>query len=95
MTNVFDQQGNPPPNKRSQLPYRSYSVGQLAQIYYPYISPKSATRSLSRYIAVDTDLLGKLLAVGYHKGIRILTPAMVALIVQSMGSPAEFLQLTH
>ena len=83
------------PDQPSELPYQSYSVGALAHIYYPHVSQKSATRNLSRYILLDTELFAALLALGYHKGIRILTPAMVGLIVSSMGTPQDFNHLTR
>lgn len=73
--------------------YRSYAVGEIAVLYFPSISPGSATRNLSRYINLDEDLLARLRA-GYRKGIRILTPAMVADIVECMGKPSDFLSST-
>lgn len=75
------------------LAYRAYAVGEIAQLYYPHISPKSATRNLSRYIWGDNELLLRLQACGYHKGIRQLTPAMVAEIVSAMGKPSDFNQV--
>jgi hypothetical protein len=74
--------------------YRSYAVGEIAVLYFPSISPGSATRNLSRYINLDEDLLARLRAHGYRKGIRILTPAMVADIVECMGKPSDFLSST-
>lgn len=70
--------------------YRSYAVGEIAALYFPNISPGSATRNLSRYICLDEDLKNKLESLGYHKGIRILTPAMVGVIVEFMGRPSDF-----
>ncbi len=47
--------------------YRSYAVGEIAVLYFPSISPGSATRNLSRYINLDEDLLARLRAHGYAK----------------------------
>lgn len=70
--------------------FRVYSVKEISTKYYPLLQPNSATRSLTRVIWGDSELLRKLQSCGYKKGIRNLTPAMVKHIASYLGTPSEF-----
>ena len=66
---------------------RSYGYGELAQLYFPNITKKSATWQLRIWIVSSVLLCEKLEAVGYVKGKRLLTPIQVKLIVGEFGEP--------
>lgn len=66
---------------------RSYGYGELAQLYFPNITKKSATWQLRIWIVSSVLLCEKLEAVGYVKGKRLLTPMQVKLIVGEFGEP--------
>ena len=66
---------------------RSYGFGELAQLYFPNITKKSATWQLRIWIVSSVPLCEKLSDVGYVKGKRLLTPIQVKLIVGEFGEP--------
>jgi hypothetical protein len=66
---------------------RTYGFGELAQLYFPTITTKSATWQLRIWIVSSVSLCEKLEAVGYVKGKRLLTPMQVKLIVGEFGEP--------
>lgn len=66
---------------------RSYGYGELAQLYFPNITKKSATWQLRIWIVSSVSLCKKLNSVGYVKGKRLLTPMQVRLIVNEFGEP--------
>lgn len=66
---------------------RSYGYGELAQLYFPNITKKSATWQLRIWIVSSVSLCEKLNSVGYIKGKRLLTPMQVKLIVGEFGEP--------
>lgn len=71
--------------------FRVYSRKELGVIYFPWMQgDKSASRALTRTIYGDPELLRSLEAVGFRKGIRFLTPNMVKVLVDYLGSPEEF-----
>ena len=68
----------------------AYGVQELAVRYFPDVLPASATRHLTRLIRGDGELLDKLTQIGYKRGCRIYTPAMVHLIVRYLGLPQHY-----
>jgi hypothetical protein len=66
---------------------KSYGYGELAQLYFPNISKKSASAQLRRWIKLSETVLPMLQNLGYKPGIRILTPAHVKVIVDEFGEP--------
>lgn len=66
---------------------RSYGFGELAQLYFPNISKKSASAQLRRWIKLSKTVLPMLESYGYKPGIRLLTPAYVKVIVDEFGEP--------
>ena len=70
---------------------RTYGVQELAIRYFPDVQPASATRPLTRLIRGDGELLDKLTQIGYKRGCRIYTPAMVHLIVRYLGLPEHYI----
>lgn len=70
-----------------QFKIRTYGFGELAQLYFPTITKKSATWQLRIWIVSSASLCEKLDEAGYVKGKRLLTPAQVKLIVNEFGEP--------
>jgi hypothetical protein len=66
---------------------RSYGFQELAQLYLPYIQPRSASARLKAWIKRNKNLHEKLYQVGFVKGCRVLTPEMVKVIVGVVGEP--------
>ncbi len=66
---------------------RAYGYGELAQLYFPTITKKSATWQLRIWIVSSESLIERLKEVGYVKGKRLLTPIQVKLIVNEFGEP--------
>ena len=66
---------------------RSYGYGELAQLYFPNISKKSASAQLRRWIKMSKAVMPLLLKLGYRAGNRLLTPAHVKVIVEEFGEP--------
>ena len=65
----------------------SYSMKELAGLYFPTSSPRSATTQLRRWINLNNDLTDALAQTGLTKGQRLLTPRQVALILEYLGEP--------
>lgn len=66
---------------------KSYGYGELAQMYFPNISKKSASAQLRRWIKLSDTVLPMLLNLGYKPGNRLLTPVNVKVIVDEFGEP--------
>jgi len=66
---------------------RSYGFGELAQLYFPNISKKSASAQLRRWIKLSDTVLPLLKSYGYKTGNRLLMPSHVKVIVDEFGEP--------
>lgn len=65
----------------------SYSMKELAGLYFPTSSPRAATTQLRRWITLNNELTDALAQTGLTKGQRLLTPRQVALIMEHLGEP--------
>ena len=66
---------------------RAYGFGELAQLYFPYLSKQCAANQLRRWIVGNIELKTKLIKTGYKPRKKILTPAMVDKIISEFGTP--------
>lgn len=66
---------------------RSYGYNELAQLYFPYATKKSASVQLRRWIVLNEKLENELSKTGFRPGLRVLTPKQVGIIIQFLGSP--------
>lgn len=66
---------------------RSYGYGELAQLYFPNNTPKSASVQLRTWIQLNEKLKSELSATGFTPGKKVLTPKQVELIVFYLGEP--------
>ncbi|OIP01137.1 MAG: hypothetical protein AUJ98_05305 [Bacteroidetes bacterium CG2_30_33_31] len=60
---------------------RAFGFGELSQEHLPNNSRKSATQFLSKSIQTDEQLKKKLEDLNYKSGSKLLSPKMVASIV--------------
>jgi hypothetical protein len=66
---------------------RSYGFGELAQLYFPNISKKSASAQLRRWIRINNPLQIELTSHGFRKFQKMLTPKQVEIIIKYIGEP--------
>jgi hypothetical protein len=66
---------------------RAYGFGELAQLYFPNITKKSAAELLRNWITSNKSLKMKLQSNGHKPKQRVLTPAQVKLILEEFGIP--------
>ena len=68
---------------------RVYGWGELAQLYFPNISQKSATGQLLKWIRVSDKLMHDLEEAGWHPGLKYLTPRQRDYIVGTSENREE------
>ena len=66
---------------------RAFGYGELAQLYFPQITKQSATIQLRRWIRINEKLREALIASGYRRWQKILTPKQVEIIIHFIGEP--------
>jgi hypothetical protein len=59
----------------------------LAQMYFPHSSVRSAVTQLRRWIVLNTELQQRLDELHYQKGQRSLTPLQHEAICHYLGEP--------
>ena len=74
-------------NMDGQFKIRSYGYGELALLYFPNSTKKSASTQLGRWVRQNEKLKMQLLALGYQPRKKILTPSQVKLIIELFGEP--------
>lgn len=70
-----------------QFKIRSYGYCELAMLYFPKSTKKSASNQLRRWIKINEDLKNQLKISGYKPGNKILTPKQVGIIISEIGLP--------
>lgn len=71
----------------SEIDIIPMSKGELAMMYSPHLTQRSATRRLALWIDMNQTLLNALAQSGYRKTARVLTAKQVGLIVEHLGEP--------
>lgn len=66
---------------------RTYAVKELALMYFPLSSPRSASVQFKRWIKYNKLLSLELTEAGYKNMQRLFTPLQVMLIVRHLGEP--------
>jgi hypothetical protein len=72
---------------KEEFEIRTMGFGELAQLYFPSLHPKSASNSLNRWIRHHPSLIERMKASGYQKGQRVLTPLQVQFLIEAFGPP--------
>jgi len=73
----------------NEIPFRvrAYGYCELAQLYFPNISKKSASWQLRIWISANEKLNASLVEAGVKPKQKLLTPGQVRLIVEEFGEP--------
>ncbi len=66
---------------------RSYGYCELAMLYFPNSTKKSASAQLGRWIRENERLRSQWLEMGFKPRKKLLTPNQVKLIVEVFGDP--------
>ena len=66
---------------------RSYGYCELAMLYFPNSTKKSASAQLGRWIKNNEKLKKQWADMGFKPKKKILTPCQVKLIVKLLGEP--------
>lgn len=61
----------------------------LALLYFPHSTPRSAVSQLRRWVNLNSELQQRLTELHYQKGQRALTPLKHAAFVEFLGEPGE------
>lgn len=72
---------------QSTFKLRSYGYSELAQLYFPHITKKSASVQLRRWLILNKKLNASLEETGFVPGQKLLTPKQVGLILEYLGEP--------
>ncbi len=74
-------------NMDGQFKIRSYGYGELALLYFPNSTKKSASVQLRRWIKQNNKLENELIDYGFKQGQRILTPKQIKILINHLGEP--------
>ncbi|MCF8201393.1 MAG: DUF4248 domain-containing protein [Bacteroidia bacterium] len=66
---------------------RSYSYCELAMLYFPNSTKKSASAQLGRWIRQNEKLIMQWVELGFKPRKKILPPCQVKMIVEAFGEP--------
>ena len=66
---------------------RAYTKKELALMYFPDSSPRTAVNHLMSWIRRCTLLWQQLQSMGYEANCKTLTPRQVKTIVEQLGEP--------
>lgn len=66
---------------------RSYSYCELAMLYFPNSTKKSASAQLGRWIRENEKLKRQWTEMGFKPKKKLLTPNQVKLIIDVFGEP--------
>lgn len=69
------------------VPVKAYTKQELARMYAPELTPKSAGKRLCQWIKLCRPLWEELIRTGYKPLQRILNPMQVELIFRYLGEP--------
>lgn len=70
-----------------EVPIKSYTKKELARMYAPELTEKSAGKRLCQWIKICKPLWEELQRTGYKPLQRILNPIQVRLIFSYLGEP--------
>ena len=70
-----------------QMKATTYSMKELAGMYFPHSSARSASVQLKRWFVYNKILMEALTNAGYVSGQKLLTPKQVQLIFEMLGEP--------
>jgi len=66
---------------------RTFGFGELAQLYFPYVTKASASRMFSQWIYNSPELITKLSELNWKKRAKYFTPKQVKIIIEWFDPP--------
>ena len=66
---------------------RTFGFGELAQLYFPYVTKASASRMFSQWIYNSPELLANLTGLNWKKRARYFTPKQVKVLIEHFDPP--------
>jgi hypothetical protein len=66
---------------------RSYGYCELAMLYFPNSTKKSASAQMGRWIRGNDNLKNQLMELGFQPRKKLLTPNQVKLLIDHFGKP--------
>lgn len=73
--------------KLTEFKVKAYGKADLAMLYNPQMCAREALRTLTRWMVRNEELYRELIAIGYKKSCKILTPKEVGIIINYLGEP--------
>ena len=70
-----------------QFEIRTYGFNELAQLYFPFISPSSASRKFSQWISSNERLMQSLSEQNWKKRSKYFTPKQVKVLIDHFDPP--------
>ena len=70
-----------------QFKIKSYGYGELALLYFPNSTKKSASVQMRRWLRQNESLKKQLKDSGFRPGLKLLTPKQVKILVDFLGEP--------
>ncbi len=71
----------------TEFKIRQYTKKELALMYFPESTPRTAVNHLMAWIYRCAPLWAQLQQTGYHKNSKGFTPRQVRAIVEELGEP--------
>lgn len=66
---------------------RTIYLSELAALYFPRSTTRSATVQLRKWVKLNTDLRRRLAELHWQEGQRTLTPLQHAAFIEFLGEP--------
>ncbi|HEY4786731.1 MAG TPA: DUF4248 domain-containing protein [Bacteroidales bacterium] len=70
-----------------QFEVRTFGFGELAQLYFPYVTKTTASHKLSEWIRSSPQLMKKLSELNWRKRAKYFTPKQVRTIIEHFDPP--------
>ena len=70
-----------------QFEVRTYGFNELAQLYFPHITKRSASRMFGRWLRTNEKLMEGLIGNSWHRGLKHFTPKQVRTIIDHLDPP--------
>ena len=72
---------------KDEFPLRTMSFKELAMMYFPHVTTKSASNRLRSWIQHSPELQSALEAAGRFPQQRLMSPRQVELVLEAFGVP--------
>ncbi|MCC8134695.1 MAG: DUF4248 domain-containing protein [Tannerellaceae bacterium] len=73
--------------EKEEFIIKSYTWKEIACLYNPGFKPDTATKRLRQWLAIHPTLIRELEEAGWKKGMKVLTPMQIKVLVGCLGDP--------